>query len=305
MELIGNLRARSALFSVWTCMNNIWLLILKEALDGLVARMDSPVAGAKLRAEVKKLADDRGEQFPPEGMSKWSDFLNSFPDDIIVIPKPGSDVLVVPASRPDLRARAAAAASAGTTTTTKHVRLRSDIFEALTRVPEDGERPVYLPDTDAVFWHNDRETAPSNAVPFHPATFKAEVELRKAFVDRSESIDEMAKEALRKALDSDGPLRQFTDAIRSYGLIQDWHRFRMSALSELLRSWATAHALTFNDNWFGSDEPRASVKSAAALAAVAAGNKRGLVELAGLLTEEDISRISVPLDVVLRLLTPR
>jgi len=34
-------------------------------------------------------------------------------------------------------------------------------------------------------------------------------------------------------------------------------------------------------------------------------NKRGLVELAGLLSDDDIARISVPLDVVLRLLSTR
>lgn len=79
----------------------------------------------------------------------------------------------------------------------------------------------------------------------------------------------------------------------------------MAAMSEKLRTWATAHALPFRDEWLGSDELRAAASPAAALAAVAAGNKRGLVELASLLTEDDISRITVPLDVVLRLLAPR
>jgi hypothetical protein len=286
-------------------MDNIWLLILKEALDGLVARMDGPVAGAKLRAAVKRLAEDRGEQFPPEGMGRWSAFLSAFPDEITVIPNPGSDVLVVPASRLDLRAKAEAAVTVHVTPASKRVRLRSDIFEALTRIPADGERPLYLPETDAVLWQNVLEAAPPNAVPFPPATFEGEVDLRQAFVERSEGMAQMAKDALRAALGSDGPLRQFTHAIRSYGLIQDWHLFRMAALSERLRSWATAHALTFKDDWFGSDEPGTIVTPAAALAAVAAGNKRGLVELASLLTDDDISRISVPLDVVLRLLTPR
>lgn len=137
------------------------------------------------------------------------------------------------------------------------------------------------------------------------ATPKLSAGARETFVKRPEGMAQMAKDALRAALGSDGPLRQFSYAIRSYGLIQDWHLFRMTALSEQLRSWATAHALSFKDDWFGSDEPRTIVTPATALAAVAAGNKRGLVELAGLLTEDDISRISVPLDVVLRLLTPR
>ncbi|MHB1699593.1 MAG: hypothetical protein ACYCSN_05555 [Acidobacteriaceae bacterium] len=286
-------------------MDNIWLLILKEALDGLVARMDAPVAGAKLRAAVKRLAEDRGEQFPPEGMDKWSTFLSAFPDEITVIPNPGSDVLVVPASRLDLRAKAEAAITVHATPASKRTRLRSDIFEALTRIPAEGERPLYLPETDAVLWSNALEATPANAVPFPTATFDGEMDLRQAFVARSEGMAQMAKDALRAALDSDGPLRQFTHAIRSYGLIQDWHLFRMAALSERLRNWATAHALAFKDDWFGSEEPRTIVTPAAALAATAAGNKRGLVELAGLLTDDDISRISVPLDIVLRLLTPR
>lgn len=288
-------------------MDNVWLLILKEALEGLVERLDGPVAGAKLRFAVKKIADDRGERFPPDGVVKWSAFLNSFPDDITVIPHPGSDVLVVPAGRLDLRAKAEAAVAAGATPTqtSKRVRLRSDIFEALTRVPGPGERPLYLPETDAVLWQKAGETPLANAVPFPEATFDGEMTLRKDFADRSEGTPEQAKQALRAALASDGPLRQFTHAIRSYGLIQDWHLFRMAALSEKLRSWATAHALTLKADWLGADESRAAVTPASAIAAMAAGNKRGLVELAGLLTEEDIARISVPLDVVLRLLTPR
>lgn len=286
-------------------MDNIWLLILKEALDGLVTRMDGPVAGAKLRAEVKRLAEDRGEQFPPEGMGKWSAFLSAFPDEITVIPNPGSDVLVVPVSRLDLRAKAEAAATVHATPASNRTRLRSDIFEALTRIPAEGQRPLYLPETDAVIWQDLNEAAPPNAVPFPLATFEGEKDLRETFVERPEGMTQMAKDALRTALGSDGPLRQFSYAIRSYGLIQDWHLFRMAALSERLRSWATAHALTFKDEWYGSDDSRTIVTPAAALAAVAAGNKRGLVELAGLLTDDDISRISVPLDVVLRLLTPR
>lgn len=286
-------------------MENIWLRILKDALDGLVTRMDGPVAGAKLRAEVKRLAEDRGEQFPPEGMGKWSAFLSAFPNEIAVIPNPGSDVLVVPANRLDLLAKAEAAATVHATPTSNRTRLRSDIFEALTRIPAEGERPLYLPNTDAVLWQDVREAAPHNAVPFPAATFEGEMDLRGKFVERSEGMSQMAKDALRESLNSDGPLRQFSYAIRSYGLIQDWHLFRMAALSERLRIWATAHALTFNDDWFGSNEPSNIATPAAALAAVAAGNKRGLVELAGLLTDDDISRISVPLDVVLRLLTPR
>jgi len=194
---------------------------------------------------------------------------------------------------------AATAAPASTRT-----RLRSDIFEALTRIPKPGERALYLPESDAVLWLTASEVAPANAVSFPEATFEAEVDLRRRFAEQEDKgVVEGARDALRQALSSDGPLRDFTHAIRSYGLIQDWHLFRMGALSEKLREWVAAHGLTFNDEWLGSDEPKSA--PAAALAAVAAGNKRGLVELAGVLSEDDISRISVPLDVVLRLLAMR
>jgi hypothetical protein len=305
MELTLEIWARKRpFFRLDPIMNNIWLDILKEALETLAARTDAPVAGAKLRAAVKKLAEDRGEQFPPEGMTKWSAFLASFPNDITVIPNRGSDVLVVPANRPDLQAVAIATATA-TATAPAFTRLRSDIFEALTRIPRPGERAVYLPETDAVLWQSGDEVAPPNAVPFPPATLEAEVDVRRQFADRDASVTDAAKDALRQAFESEGPLRQFTHTIRSYGLLQTWHLFRMSALTKRLREWAQAHGLVFREEWLGLDKAQVAPGAEGPLAAAAAGNKRGLVELAGLLTEDDIARISVPLDVVLRLLTAR
>jgi hypothetical protein len=218
-------------------MDNIWLDILKEALKTLCSRTDAPVAGAKLQSDCPKLAEDRGAQFPPEGMTKWSAFLASFPNDITVIPNRGSDVLVVPANRPDLQAVAIATAAA-TATAPAFTRLRSDIFEALTRIPSPGERAVYLPEADAVLWQGDDEVAPPNAVPFPPATLEAEVDVRRQFAERDASVTDAAKDALRQAFESEGPLRQFTHTIRSYGLLQTWHLFRMSALTKRLREWA-------------------------------------------------------------------
>jgi len=186
-------------------------------------------------------------------MGKWSAFLGGFPDDITVIPNPGSDVLVVPANRLDLRAKADQAAP-----TLQYARLRSDIFDALTRISNSDERPLYLPETDAVLWHSAQESVPANGIPFPVTNIKSEVDVRRNFINRHAGLAEMAKTALLAALDSQGPLRQFTNGIRSYGLIQEWHIFRMEALVERLRDWATAHALAFKDEWVGAGERQLS-----------------------------------------------
>lgn len=283
-------------------MDNIWLDILKSALDNLAARTGEPVAGAKLRSAVKKLAEDRGIDFPPEGMTKWSSFLESFPNDVSIVRSPGSDLLVVPANRPDLQAVAVAAASA-TASPSALGRIRSDIFDALTRIPKPNEWAIYIPEADAVLWQGSDEDVPQNSVRFPVATLEEEIALRRRFSESdSSAITDGARDAILKACDSDGPLRQFSLAIRAYGLIQDWHVFRMSALSEKLRGWARTYGLPFRDEWLGLENPKITPTPDLSPAAV---NKRGLVELAGLLSEEDISRISVPLDVVLRLLAPR
>lgn len=279
-------------------MNNIWLDILKVALDNLATRTGAPVAGAKLRAAVKQLAEDRGEQFPPEGMTKWSAFLESFPNDITVIRNRGSDLLVVPANRLDLQAVAAARASS-TDVLPPLGRIRSDIFEALTRLPKSSEHALYIPESDAVLWQNLDEVRLPNSVPFPISTLEEEISLRRRFAESDRNVTEAAKGALLQACDSEGSLRQFTQVIRSYGLIQNWHVFRMSALSEKLREWAQSHGLPFRDEWLGLEKTKVAPTLEAASAAV---NKRGLVELVGLLSDDDISRISVPLDVVLRLL---
>lgn len=284
-------------------MDNIWLDLLKSALEDLGNRLNAPVPGARLRSAVKKLAEDRGQQFPPEGISKWSAFLDSFPNDVTVIRVPGSDLLVVPANRPDLQADAIAVAGSASPSIHRKAlgRIRSDIFDALTWIPKPEERVVYLPDSDAVLWVGAGEIPPPNSVQFPGTTLEAEVDLRRQFAESGGNVVEQARDALKQACDSEGPLRQFTQVIRSYGLIQDWHVFRMSVLSERLREWAQSHGLQFRDEWLGLETP-APITLAEGAAAV---GRRGLVELAGVLSDEDISRISVPLDVVLRLLAAR
>lgn len=281
-------------------MDNLWHNLLIDALKALTDRTGEPVSGAKLRAAVKKLADDRSLPFPPDGVTKWSTFLASFPSDITVVPNPGSDVLVVPANRPDLHAAATAKAP-----TVQPVRMRSDMFEALTRIPDAGDCALYIPESDAVLWQKIGETKPPNAVQFATATLEAEIDLRRRFAEDWVSDKGEAKNALLNALASSGSLRNFSHMIRQYGLMQDWHVFRIGAMSGKLRDWAQSNGLTFQDDWLGLGAPKVStnVDSGASIAAM--GGKRGLVELAGLLSDEDISRISVPLDIVLRLLAGR
>ena len=118
-------------------------------------------------------------------------------------------------------------------------------------------------------------------------------------------MDEMAKEALLEVLAKEStPLRDFSHTMQSFGLVKQWHFFRMSLLATRLRAWSVEKAISWQQSWVNIPEPRAASVTAPATP-VSVDNKRHLIELATMLTDDDLSRISIPMDIVLRLIAKK
>lgn len=277
-------------------MNNEWQDIVKQALDREVQQYGVAVPGAKLRRAIADIASQRGLEFPPPDMGKFSAFVESFEADVLVHRRPGNDILVVPSSRPELLTAENPNVAANA------ARIRQDLFEALTRIPVEGRGlPYYEPQLDSVVYVIDGQAVPATAVALPASTLENELQLRGRFVDETELPDN-AKEALRDALNKPTPLRGFTSAIQSFGLIKQWHFFRISRLSAKLRTWSVERALPWQASWVDLSEPRSSAPIRAAQGTSAVGRKK-LADLASLLSDDDIARINVPMDIVLRLLS--
>lgn len=274
-----------------------WIAIISKALSNIIEETHRAVPGAKLRAEVEAVAADWGVSFPPPEMTKFSSFVESFDKEFIVLRRPGSDILVAPADRADLFTAAMAASP------TSYSRMRQDLFEALTTIePSDRGVPFYLLDSDSVRWIRGQDSEiPNDAIPLPMTTMEGEVRLRRDFAD---SIEESsgAQNALKSALDDGGPLRSFTVALQEHGFSRLWHLFRLRHLSTKLRDWSVAHAVNWQRGWLSSNE------SGSLLAAPLQPDSATRTQLAELLmraTDEDLRRVMVPLDIVLRISAAR
>lgn len=275
-------------------MNNTWLEIIKGELEQAIAVSGAAIPGAKLRQRVAHAAKAQGLDFPPPDMGKFSAFVEKFPADFIVQRYPGSDILVVPANRPELLTKDAPHS--------KNVRMRQDLFEALTTIDTNRKGIAYYsPVTDAVVWIGEGAQPPASAVPLPQASIDRELETRRKFVDQAVKPG-LAKNNLSEALAKNTPLRFFRETIRAHGLVQEWHQFRMGELTARLKEWSAEKAVTWQVKWVESMGLSASLQVPAP---VPPDSRMQLAWLAGRLTNEDLARISVPLDVVLRVLGPK
>jgi hypothetical protein len=276
-------------------MDNPWLEILQQALASEIEKTGTAVPGAKLRAAVAKIALSRGLEFPPPGAKRFSAFIETFPKQFLLYRQPGSDVLVAPVDRPDL------ITGSGSHAPPPNSRIREDLFKALTKIAtSDAGSPHYLPSTNTVVWVKAGEPFPAEAVALPESSFDHEVHVRKRFAEETDA-PQTAKDALFNALSQDTPLQAFSLAIHNFGLIKHWHMFRLGVLSAQLRAWASDNAIPWGPDWVQISEPRV-VLSAAPAVPVSVESRSGLAEIADRLTQDDLARIHVPLDIVLRLL---
>lgn len=270
--------------------------ILDLALDQ-VSKSGAAVPGAKFRSFVSKIAADNHVQFPPDGMSSFAKFLENFPHKVIIQRTPGRDIQIAPIGRGELLAEP--------TVSSPFTRIREDFFSALTALPNPKE-PVthyYSIETDEVFCQSSAVEMPVDGIPLPPGGLEQEVEVRRAFID-GVKLDSTIKGKLSEALDGAKPLASFTHAARAYGVAQKWHKFRLKALAQKLKDWSDERGLIWQPTWVtGSPGKSPAVIAEVAEPLVDEELENGLQSFLARLSREDVSRISVPLDVVLKLLS--
>ena len=300
--------ASGALFLLGNPMSD-WFDLTKRALDREVERSNAAVSGAKLRSEVGKLAAEEGKIFAHEGFPSFSAFVERVPG-LSVYWRKGRDFLVFPEDRPELLAAVAAGNSRAAAE--PGARLRNDLFEALTRLPSSAAGlPFYRVSTDRVQWlaHDVNAESPDGDLLSLPvSSIDGEVGIRRRFVEGHTALNETARTDLVQAVDDPvTPLRQFTAALQRHGLASAWHEFRLLALIETLKDWARKHKLEWRAQWLVSTQRTGEPEFVAETltesnASSARLSPRDLGTLIASLSIEDMRRISVPLDIVLKLL---
>ncbi len=245
-----------------------------------------PIAGARARILLERIAQERGVPFPPPEMvgRKFYDFLEHYQSIISLRKRPHQDFLIAPADQPGLLASEPAIRG-------KFAKLRVDIYEALTKEHPDGKKAFYLADQDAISWRA-RDDSLADGIEL-PAPVSP-IELRRAYAEANEWRDEILG-----AIESE---TSFSKLIRSKNLGADWIEFRLRFLIDRLKDWSDSNGIPWGHSWI-EDPAKANSTRNALQHAPGGGNARdALAALRAALTEDDLRRITVPLDIVLKLL---
>ncbi|MGK5024204.1 hypothetical protein [Janthinobacterium sp. RB2R34] len=280
-------------------MNQQWRALVVECLQEAMSRNpDRPVAGAPFSQLLKRRAEVEGLDFPPAPFKKFLPFVESFKDVVIVQTRPGQDALIVPSDRADLLS---------SPSDSRANRLRDDIFLALTSLgARSNADPFYLRESDEINWFGHGQARPQNALPFPKASFEQEIADRTAFIDSTEeTLPHENKARLSAALQATSPLGAFSREIKNLQLSQAWHRFRMRAILTRLQRWASDSGLEWKSAWISensatSEQVPAAEQIPVPQADVLAGafGREFFTALAEVVSDDDLHRISIPLDLV-------
>jgi hypothetical protein len=277
-------------------MDEVWKQIVAEALGTGLKTSSGPVPGAKLRQLIVRAANARNLHYPPSGheQESFGDFLTHFDSTVLVRRRKGKDLLAAPADMPQLLAEASESGA---------VRLREDIFEAFTRIPRGvpPSEPWYVISDDTVVWLLPTElSGRGELVKIPAATLDQELSERKSFIE-SADLPVLDKSRIAASLDTHSALGSFSKLIKAHGLSQMWHRHRFQTVVRRIRTWCSTAGIPWREEWISSTDE--STRPTHIGHSLVVKNQRYLSErFLESLTDEDLRRISVPLDIVLKLI---
>lgn len=260
----------------------LWRTILLAAFPSTVKE---PILGSTFGQEVVRVAQQHGARFPPESEPdlKLVQLLERFPDVVAILRRPGKDILVVPAGQAEVLAAAPGKELVG---------IRMDLFEALTQIRD--EQAFYNKRDDSVRWGS--LTPDPESLPLPKSTLENEVSLRRDF---ARGLSGSGGPELLAALEEQLPLSAFARGLRALHLQRQWHVFRTKNLLARLKDWATSNDIDWKEQWL-SDSLAGSQRAVRLFQASDLRSADTLAALFERLDADDLRRISVPLDLILK-----
>lgn len=278
-----------------------WAPVVRAAIDEYLSKKRSAkplaVPAAPLKPLIIRHAEQRGLAFPPEGYShlKFIDFLDLFPSVVKTQRRPGQDALVAKVEHAELLAELSVEGEHRAHGDRGRTALRSDVFDAFTKILSAGEHYWYSKTNDE-FVAKDAAGEEQDLVPLPPNTFEAALAERKRFADSIKNTDQQ-KGLLDALNDAAAPLRAFSQSLKGMHLEHAWHVFRFDRLVQEIKDWADSVGLDWNDSWT-TRVRRPPNEPDAVTAREANAFLAGLMELG----PDDAKRVMIPLDIVLKLI---
>jgi hypothetical protein len=277
-----------------------WIALLVETLAELVNESGRAVTGAGLGGKLQAKAAEKGLEQPVSlRRRKFKSFLARLAKDglILWLPEAGADVLVSSIDKPGLLADH----SAGSRRSSPGI--RRDLFTAFTWVTD--KKPFYSPLEDKIVWVKEGQDPVDGCVAIPAPDFDSLKARASRFVGKlGGELDEEGRIALGHVK----PLSSFSTFISSNGLGKAWHEFRTSDVIDSIKKWAVSNDLNFRSDWLTTTSDGALNKPAGGQSDSDSAERNGVSavhQLLSLLSREDLARINVPLDIVLRFIKER
>lgn len=255
-----------------------WKPLISQAIEKAIEKRNEPIPGAAFKHILLRIAEN--EELPD---GKFSNFLAGFPDQITIIQREGQDILITPAGRPEL-----------IKTTMKSERIRQDLFKAFTDIRVDIT--AWYCKTDDTITYLDRDVNPGDDYLLIPSvTFESEKHLRQKFSETQH--DDTIRRQLQESLNNDFPLKQFSSTLRQVNKFKEWYEYRLADTKEAIVRWAQTGGVDYGKDWFIT-EKATPVKQINRIIY----NNNFVGAAINSLDISDLSRIMVPLDIVVKLM---
>lgn len=276
-----------------------WTRLLREALQRGVEARGRAIPGAVFHHLLRETAAAQGIEFPPDDPRfKFARFLDGHPEVVAVLRRPGKDILLAPADRPELLVDSSDHDLVG---------IRNDLFRAFTQVWVT-ELPWYRRTDDSVTWSKEQpEGLPGEWIAIPRAELESELRIRREFA--TQLTDSENREILLRTLETEHPLTEFARAVARLRHKAAWHTFRVRGIAERLRRWADETGVDWRDEWLVSDQRATQDVTGDPTIVIEGGQpdqwREVLINLIATADVADLARISVPLDLVVRVLRQR
>lgn len=263
--------------------------LLIRVVEDLYANRHSPIPGALVKAQLTVEAAANGSIFDERalGYRSFLYFVKETPGMAIQI-RPGSDVLLAPATAEDILSAYAAPLP----------RLRRDFWRAFIEFPISGTSRVYDPLEDKIFYESIPTTR--KGIPIEPVARQDQISWRRSF---AEEQADPSRQALLDSLGGTGTsiFNEFARRLRENPpLMQAWNRYLQKKITDYVSDWAVSNGVP-KDRWSSGTPPvydRTSREAAEKTHSVS--QRSELYNFFDLLPIEDLLQLRVPLGWVLR-----
>jgi hypothetical protein len=264
--------------------------LLVRVVQDLYDKRHSPVPGALVKAQITSEAEASGTLFSERayGLRNFLEFVKGVPEIAVQI-RPGSDMLLAPASAGDLLSAYARPLP----------RLRRDFWRAFIEFPIPNTVRVYDTTEDKMFV----DTLPTarKGIVIEPISMDAQLAWRRSF---AEEQPESVKSILLAALNSTGTavFNEFARRLReSPTVLHAWNRYLQKQITDKVAEWAAANGVS-EDRWSSGTSrlDDGSAKEPMPTKTHSIGQRAELYNFFDRIPIEDLLQVQVPLDWVLK-----